>query len=122
MRKIDEVDPREAKMPLWAQNMMRDARRRTADAERKAEDLRQETRPDDSNTIIRNSYGKEIGLGNGPRVVFKIPVPPGERWVDHHDYVEVRLDEHGRLVLHGGSQLILVPHVTNVAYVELRRR
>ncbi len=122
MKKIDTVDPREDKLPVWAREMLADARCRTTEAEAKAEALRQETRPDESNTIIRSSYGKEIGLGKSPRVVFKIPVPPGERWVDHHDYVEARLDEFGRLVLHGGSQLVVVPHVTNVVYVELRRR
>ena len=71
--------------------------------------------------VVQLCFGAEVGLGNSPRVVFKIPVPEGVKWFDHHDYIEVRLED-GVLVLHGGAQLVVVPTVTNVLRVELRQR
>jgi hypothetical protein len=103
------MDPRELKLPVWAQEKLAAFRREVSLGQAQVRMLRQEW-PDGTNTVAEDSVLGQRHLGMNARVKFHLG--PRERdWIE----VQRRLDD-GVPYLHvyGDHQLIVVPHVTNV--------
>lgn len=116
------VDPREAKLPRWAQQEMARLRRVAetcerwiAEADKRAEDARLNTRPDDCDTVLDRGFASPVGLGDGVRVVFKLR---DRTW---RNEITVRVHPvSGRLEVSGSRPLTIIPQVSNVFHVEHR--
>ncbi len=106
---IDTVDPRESRLPIWAQNKLDTARRRVRDAERQAEEYRLATSPEESNTLLRTgSWDKIVGLGESPRIVFEVNAPEGRERIDTYDYIEAHVTEAGDgISVRGGTITVI---------------
>lgn len=66
-----DIDPREEKLPVWAKELLKLARRRTRDAEATAEAARLDTDPGGCDLLL-DRYGarsEPIGLGDRARVI-----------------------------------------------------
>jgi hypothetical protein len=64
-------DAREARLPLWAQELIRSLRRERDEAETAADDARLATKPDESSAVLHPYSDIPIGLGRDARVRFK---------------------------------------------------
>lgn len=65
-------DPREAKLPRWAQDQLQHLRRELDRARNVAETAR-DTDLDGSDTVLESRTLGTIGLGTGPTVTFRLP-------------------------------------------------
>jgi hypothetical protein len=85
------VDPREQKLPVWAQDIINAARMRVRDAERLAEAARLDSAPGDSPIVLdhRGPHGESQPVGLGERPWVKVVL---ERYSDGgiRRYIEVR--------------------------------
>ena len=106
-------DPREARLPRWAQEKIRNLRRERNDAVKRADEVRRATDPADSNALLDYYDEIPIGLGNRP-VWFRL---------DGESLVHCRV-EHGKLVVHGSQPghgaLNVQPMSSNVVYIVVR--
>lgn len=105
-------DPREERLPKWAQADMRALRRMVEHAERVAEEARLATKPDETHVVI-NPYQDTIGLPERESVRFFIEAP--HRWIDvqwRGEYVEIM----------GSSALTLTGQASNVMRASVARR
>lgn len=118
IRHLPNIDPdsREAKLPVWAQEILDNARRRVKDAEKEAEAARLATDPATSRAILDPHAAIPIGLGKNPKVTFVLSRRPDG---DPLSYIEVRMshDFPDKLELMASSTLHIRPQVTNVIQV-----
>jgi hypothetical protein len=119
--KID-YDSREANLPVWAQEILSNARIRTKQAETEAEEARLATDPASSTALLNMHTPIPVGLGDKPKVCFVLSRRPDG---DPLDYIEIRHASHSGgssgvkwgIELHGSSTLQIQPQVTNVIHV-----
>ncbi|MEU9560328.1 DUF7239 family protein [Streptomyces fumanus] len=105
------ADPREARLPKWAQEELSRLRRSLVQAEARNAELRGKVGK--TNTHVQNFGQDDQPLPNGSTVRFQLRS-------DHWDqYVSARV-ERGRLSLLGGRSLLVLPHVSNALYLSLR--
>lgn len=103
------MDPREARLPKWAQEELRALRRKLEVAEQEAEQLRGNV--GETNVHVQNYTSHDQPLPKGARVRFRV----GERF---DQYVTVSI-EGERVWLHGGRFLTIHPHVSNAFAVSV---
>lgn len=104
-----DPDPREAKLPRWARDLLSNMRLRVERAERTAEAARLATKPDETDTVLYRYGDEEVGLAPGSTVQFRIGS-------NRRDYVGCRIhrDSRGaRLDLIGGDSIRITPHSSN---------
>lgn len=78
-------DPREARLPAWARELIKRERRLRQDAQRVAEDAALATRPEASGAILDRFADLPIGPGEHPQVSFRTDFPgfpPGMGFID----------------------------------------
>lgn len=108
---LEDVDPREAKLPLWVREKLTEARRRVASAEALRDEARLATDPAGSLVIIDHFNEVPIGLGDA-RVTFKPSLD-----AEWSETFTVRAIPGGIEVSASGSPLAVVPHASNVVRV-----
>ena len=123
--KID-YDSREANLPVWAQEVLNNARVRTQHAEDAAQEALLATEPDESTALLNMHADIPIGLGKAPKVGFVFSRAADGRPLD---YIEVRHTSHVGgtsgvpygVELHASATINIRPQVTNVIQVWPRR-
>jgi hypothetical protein len=104
-------DPREERLPKWAQEELQSLRRKVLDAQLLNEELRGEV--GQTNTFVLNyGDGTNQPLPNNARVEFRWP---SKRW-DEHIQVYIEGD---RLHIQGGRFLVIHPQVSNAFDIAL---
>lgn len=99
------------KLPKWAQQEIADRDRRIIDLKRDVEMLKQENPP---SSIYYAHYGSEnVFIPDGARVRFNV----GKKW---DDFIEVYRGDKG-ISVYAGSPIYVIPHVTNIIHIELRK-
>lgn len=100
-------DPREHKLPVWAQDMINHLRRLLKREQAAAESARLATKPDASNTVIERFGAGPVGLGVSPNVHFKLPRTHHD---GRHPELRMQLQRDGRdagrihvMLIGGGS-------------------
>src|ERR1041384_1213990 len=68
-------DPRESKLPAWAQDLLQRERQARKAAQALAESAALATKPDESGAVLDRYDEIPIGLGADPRVAFRVPFP-----------------------------------------------
>lgn len=119
--KID-YDGREANLPVWAQEILSNARIRVQAAETHAEEALLATNPDTSTALLNMHAEIPIGLGEHPKVCFVFTRRPDGSPLD---YIEVRHATHVGATsgveygveLHASGTINIRPQVTNVIQV-----
>lgn len=123
-------DPREARLPAWARELLAAYRREAERAVRANEEARLATAPEESDAVLAPYSEPPIGLGRNALVRFLLS--PEEE--DPTDYVDVRVVRERRyrhapgdaaptqpvavfLEVRGGRALTLGPQVTNLLRV-----
>lgn len=97
-------DPREGKLPAWARQLLHDLRRRTRDAERLAERASLSTSPETSAAVLDRFDDRLIGLGEDPRVAFRVPF---EGYRLENSFIEVRRMHDGAgIYVHATDEII----------------
>jgi hypothetical protein len=120
-----DPDPREAKLPVWAQDIIRSLRRQLAQADRLAETARLNTDPDTSTAVVDvpiyghgSDVGRTVGLGVRPNIGFRAGPGPGGNRVIH-----ARQDEDGVLEVYtSGGGLAVVPWSGNAIRIRVTDR
>ena len=109
------TDPREARLPKWAQGVLADLRRDLTRVREDFEEFADTAMPEDASAVV-NPYDRHPRLAarEGERVRFLLDGLDGYRYVDV--YV---LD--GGLDVMGSTGLRIVPHVTNHLHLSLTR-
>lgn len=100
-------DPREEKLPRWAQQELDRLRRKVADAERLAEEARLATKPEESDAILYPYDEVPVGLG---RALVRFLLG-GDAYVDArvvHGSLELMTDAPGVLVRPRAANVVLV--------------
>lgn len=117
-----DPDPREAKLPVWAQDIINSLRRLAAEADQLAETARLNTDPDASTAVIDvpiyghgSDVGRTVGLGVRPRIEFRAGSGPhGNKgihaWQDVDGVLEVRTS---------GGGLAVEPQVSNAIRIRV---
>lgn len=103
-------DSRELMLPKWAQQTINSLRRRVEDADRRAEDARLATKPEETDTIVGHRIADGvIGLRRGATVTF-LPHPGA----DEMDWraIQVRTFE-GGIQIHGMTNISVSPVSAN---------
>lgn len=118
-RYLPEDAEREAKLPRWAVEQLQAARRITREAIARAEQARLATHPAESSAVLegRAINDTEIGLGDDPKVRFKLgraSVTGRVKYLPREGaFLELYTD---------GGPLMLLPQITNVVRVVVRPR
>lgn len=112
----DFTDAEFAKLPKWAQRRVENLIRRTRDAEKRAEEARLATEPHLSDTLLFPYADIPIGLGKGETVRFITATGEVDR---HNKHVDIRVDEWGRVVIHGTRTIHIIPQASNAARIEV---
>ena len=111
-------DPREARLPVWAQGLIGRLRREVEDERRRADEARGSGGPEDTDTVIDPYDDVPIRLPKGERVRFLV----GR---DHYEWIDCQVLHHatlGRVVqVMAGTSLVVHPSVTNVVYLGVRQ-
>jgi hypothetical protein len=103
------MDPREARLPKWAQEELRSLRSQLGTSKRLNEELRGDV--GETDVHVQNYSSHDQPLPKGARVQFRL----GQRF---DQYVSVH-SEGGHLWLHGGRFLTIHPHVSNAFHVSV---
>jgi hypothetical protein len=103
------ADPREARLPKWAQEELAGLRRQVTRERKLNAELRGEV--GETNTHVQNYGSDDQPVTNNARVQFRL----GERY---DQYVTVHV-EGDSLWLHGGRFLTIHPHVSNAFRVSV---
>lgn len=110
-------DPREERLPKWAQAEMERLRLRAMRAEAERDEARLATGPDESDVVIDGWGAIPVGLGRGTQISFRPPGPtklhPVRRTID------VRVLDNGTVQVLGGAPLIVRLGASNVLYLTL---
>jgi hypothetical protein len=125
MTKPYDPDPREAKLPVWAQDLIRNLRRLTAEADQLAETARLNTDPDTSTAVVDvpiyghgSDVGRTVGLGIRPNIEFRAGTGPRGKKVIH-----ARQTEDGLLDVYvSGGGLAVEPKASNAVYIRVTDR
>jgi hypothetical protein len=120
-----DPDPREAKLPVWAQDIINSLRRLAAEADRLAETARLNTDPDTSTAVVDvpiyghgSDVGRTVGLGVRPNIGFRAGTGPHGNKVIH-----ARQDEDGVLEVYtSGGGLAVVPWSGNAIRIRVTDR
>lgn len=97
-------DPREAKLPAWARQLLHDLRRQTREAERLAERASLSTSPETSGALLDRFDDHLIGLGEDPRIAFRVPF---EGYRPESSFIEVRRMHDGAgIYVHATDEII----------------
>lgn len=72
---VPQSDPREAKLPAWARELIERERRARENAQRLAERAALATKPSESTALLDRFDDVPIGLGVDPRIAFRVPFP-----------------------------------------------
>lgn len=107
---IPAEDPREDKLPVWAQDRLRRLRRLAQEAQEVARDARLETDPEGSHAVLDVHGEVPVGLGKDPEVTF---------YLEGGESVTVRRNRQDpfRLEVSGSRAITLRPRVANVVEV-----
>lgn len=117
------TDPREVKLPVWAQELLQATRRRAAEAEQKWDDFvgEQAAVNEATNTYVDRDLGL---IGEQPR---RFALPLGQRIYFDLDGEElcVNADRSGlaarlRISSEGTREMTVTPHASNVVFVGIR--
>lgn len=113
---IPDEDPREAKLPVWARDVLRACRRAATEAQAAARDARLSTNPDESRAVMDLHGDVPVGLGEHPDVSFMVP---GRHRAD--SYISVRHDRQHpeRLRIMGAESVMIRLDSSNTFTVEL---
>lgn len=112
---LDLEDPRIDKLPVWAQAMLRDAEKKVRMAREDADEVRMDTNPDETDTVIARYDKIPVGLPAGEIVRFWLSKKHnGQQWVDVHT-----LQDGLRKVVsvQCGAELSIHSRSSNVIYV-----
>ncbi|WP_333731740.1 DUF7239 family protein [Streptomyces sp. IBSBF 3010] len=101
------ADPREARLPKWAQEELKALRVKLDREMRHNAALRADV--GETNTCVENYTSNDQPLPKDARVKYKM----GERY---DEYIAVHIEDN-RLWIHGGRFLVIHPHVSNAFYV-----
>ncbi|MCF3174765.1 hypothetical protein IPZ61_15715 [Streptomyces sioyaensis] len=101
------ADPRELRLPKWAQEELRHLRHSLAVLQKRTDELRGEV--GETNVHVQNYTSADQPLPKDARVKYQL----GGRF---DEYVAVHVEDN-RLWLHGGRFLVIRPHVSNAFYV-----
>lgn len=111
------ADPREAKLPVWAQIQLREMRRLVSQWERYAIDARLETRPEETDTVVDDYSQHPIGLPKGEPVKFRRIERAGRR----EEYITARMlngpTNRGWVCIQGADVLEILPQSGNTILV-----
>lgn len=108
-----EKDPREEKLPRWAQDTLKSLRRQVEVQKMRADDARKAGGPDDTDTIVDPYDATPIRLRKGEQVRFLVG-PEEYQWID----CSVQKRGNGMVVRAlSGDSLIIYPSTSNVAYL-----
>lgn len=112
------ADPREARLPKWAQDELRTLRRELGSARRKVEELKGNV-PDTDTYLLDYGSLDDFPLPKGARVAFHLTPPGYERKV--RQAVQCYIASDGALHIQGDSSLIIYPRASNSFNIELER-
>ena len=116
---MSAIDPREAKLPVWARKHIESLRRRVEDAESDRDAALLATDPAGSDTVLDAYAAIPVGLGKGTIVRFRLGDENRQEWVDVH---VVRIHDGRRLLqVMAGTSIHIEPRATNVIHVEVSR-
>lgn len=113
-------DPREARLPKWAQSELSTLRRKVRDAERHIRDLQGDVTATDTHVDgMRGPENRDIPLPPGSRVAYRLTGDPG-----HGAFVRAWLqaDAWTGVALHiqGDRTLVILPSASNTFRVAMR--
>lgn len=104
-------DPREAKLPAWAQQLLERERRARQEAQALATRAALATSPTESGVILDRFDDIPIGLGKEPRIAFRVPFPgyrPGT------SFIEVRLlEDRAGLYIYAPAEIVMRSRAVN---------
>jgi hypothetical protein len=109
------IDPREAKLPKWAQELIADMRRDLISSQKFAASLR--TNHAGSNTQVQNYSHGDWGVPNNSRIAFHLLPDTGRVRRSVKVYIE-----DGKLMIQGDYSLNIHPESSNTFRVEFRER
>jgi hypothetical protein len=116
-------DPREDKLPRWAQESLTKARYEAYRAHALAEHVRLDTKPAETDTLIQAHEDVPIGLEPGERVRFVLTQNIGDKY-DHREYIDAHVERTHwgdvRLVLMAGYPILIEPSASNAVYVSIK--
>ncbi|WP_424216368.1 DUF7239 family protein (plasmid) [Streptomyces sp. BI20] len=112
---LREADPRELKLPKWAQEQFRVYRMEAARREGVIEDLRMNFPNDGAEVLITDYLNGDIPLRGGTRITFRLKGPHGHRRSNVRAYV----NDNGALDINGDSGLIIRPGASNCFTVRM---
>jgi hypothetical protein len=118
---IMRPDIREAKLPVWAKDLLENARRRVKDAEAAAREARLDTDPANSSMIIDPHAEIPVGLGDRPIVRAVLKRDKDGEPLDWIDFRPGRYDREAMEVM-ASSTLTITPQVTNVIHLRIGPR
>lgn len=98
-----QPDPREAKLPAWARQLIERERRLRRDAQRHAEAAQLATSPDASGAILDRFSDLPIGLGDSPQVSFRMAFPG---FSPHMCFIDVRMTDRG-LYINAADEIVV---------------
>lgn len=110
-----EQDPREDKLPKWAQQTIDTLRIRVKTMQDINEETRLATNPDESDTILRrfDTDGGDIGLGNRPLIRFYLEPADGLRNPRARKAVDVNVLSNGNVRIAVDGTLVVYPSASN---------
>lgn len=111
------ADPREARLPKWAQEELRTLRRELGASQRKVEELKGNV-PDTDTYLLDYGSLNDFPLPRGARVAFHITPPGHERSV--RQAVQVYVSD-GAVHVQGDTSLVMYPRASNSFNIELER-
>jgi hypothetical protein len=111
------MDPREARLPKWAQEELRNLRRELGSTQRKLEEARGNV-PDTDTYLLDYGSLNDFPLPKGARVAFHMTPPGHTRKV--RQAVQVYVSD-GALHVQGDTSLIIYPRASNTFNIELER-
>lgn len=123
------VDPREAKLPAWARDMLSRARIRVRDAEALAEAARLDSAPGDSPIVLdhRGPHGESQPIGLGPRpwvrcVLSRYPDGESREYIEFSAEIDRRTGAVVGADVRGSDPLRIAPMAANDIKVYLGER
>jgi hypothetical protein len=118
-------DPRETKLPKWAQDKLNILRMRLSESNHRIQELSPET-----STVFMDPYADiPVGLGTDPKIEFTFPDATIAGARRTRRYIQIgRIRERNalsqfddRLLLHASDALLIIPRSTNTVEVADRR-
>lgn len=114
------VDPREAKLPAWARELLDRTRHIAKTAAKIATEAINKTDVETARVVL-DPLGLGAGVPNSVREIgFRVPVPGHPAWKDAFIAVRPTLDENGSptgIEVRGDAALIIRPWVTNAVKI-----